>query len=88
VDDTLERVKQAIAHQLEGTEPEIVALITPQTSIKDLPFDSLDIVEVVMKLEEVFNLEIPDEAVEGFVSVQDVVEFIDHEAGGTEADLG
>jgi acyl carrier protein len=44
--------------------------------IEDLGADSLDIVELVMKMEEEFGIEIPDEEAEKIKTVNDVVEYI------------
>ena len=48
-----------------------------ESSFEDLDADSLDIVELVMSLEEEFNLEISDEEVEKIKSVGDVVRYIE-----------
>ncbi len=45
--------------------------------INDLGADSLDIVELVMKMEEEYGIEIPDEDAEGLSSVQDVANYLD-----------
>ena len=51
--------------------------ITPEASfIDDLGADSLDIVELIMALEEEFDLEIPDADAEKVVTVSDVVDYI------------
>jgi len=44
---------------------------------EDLKFDSLDLVEIVMELEDYFKLSIPDEAVQHFNCVKDLVEYVD-----------
>ena len=72
-DAILEKVKEVIVEQL-GVEDEV---IKPDTSfIDDLGADSLDIVELIMALEEEFDLEIPDGDAEKVVTVGDVVEYI------------
>ena len=49
-------------------------VVTPEASVvDDLGADSLDVVELVMALEEEFNLEIPDEEAEKIKSVQDIL---------------
>ena len=48
---------------------------------KDLGADSLDTVELVMALEEAFDIEIPDEAAEGIATVGDAVKFIEEKKG-------
>lgn len=68
-----ERVKQIIVEQLDVAEDEV----TPEASfIDDLGADSLDIVELVMAMEEVFDVEIPDEEAENIRTVQDAVNYI------------
>jgi len=68
-----ERVRDIIAEQL-GTD---ASEITMESSfVDDLGADSLDIVELIMALEEEFNMEIPDEEAEKISTVGDVVEYI------------
>lgn len=68
-----EKVKQIIADKLSLDEDEI----TMEASfIDDLGADSLDIVELIMALEDEFDMEIPDEEVENISTVADVVEYI------------
>jgi len=70
----VEKVKQIIAEQLGVEEDEV----TPSSSfIDDLGADSLDTVELVMALEENFDLEIPDEAAEKIRTVQDAIDYIE-----------
>ena len=70
----VEKVKQIISEQLGVDEAEV----TPSSSfIDDLGADSLDTVELVMALEENFDLEIPDEAAEKIRTVQDAVDYIE-----------
>ena len=67
------KVKEIIVEQLGVAE----TAITPEASfIDDLGADSLDIVELIMALEEEFDLEIPDADAEKVVTVNDVVEYI------------
>ena len=68
-----ERVKQIIADQLGIDENEIAM---ESSFIDDLGADSLDIVELIMALEEEFNIEIPDEEAEKISTVGDIVEYI------------
>ncbi len=68
-----ERVRNIICDQL-AVEPEKVTL--PASFIDDLGADSLDIVELVMTMEEEFDLEIPDEDAEKIKSVNDVINYI------------
>jgi len=69
-----EKVKQIIAEQLGVEESEV----TPSASfVDDLGADSLDTVELVMALEENFDIEIPDDAAEKIRTVQDAIDYID-----------
>ena len=72
-DDIFARVKKIVAEQLE-VEPSDV---TPEANFaNDLHADSLDTVELVMALEEEFDIEIPDEAAEKITTVQACVDYI------------
>lgn len=68
-----ERVKNIIVDQLGVSKEEL----TPQASfIEDLGADSLDIVELIMALEEEYEMEIPDEDAEKIQTVEDVINYI------------
>ena len=72
-EEIFDKVKEIIIEQLGVTE----SSITMEASfIDDLGADSLDIVELIMALEEEFDLEIPDSDAEKVVTVGDVVEYI------------
>lgn len=75
--DIYERVKGIIAEQLGVEESEIKP---PSSFVDDLGADSLDVVELVMALEEEFNIEIPDEDAEQIGTVEEAVEYIEHRA--------
>lgn len=69
-----DRVIDIVAEQL-GVEKEKV---TPDTSfVNDLGADSLDTVELVMELEEEFEINIPDDAAEKIQTVSQAIEFIE-----------
>ena len=68
-----ERVKEIIIDQL-GVEEKQVELAA--SFIDDLGADSLDTVELVMALEEEFDIEIPDEEAEKIATVQQAVDYI------------
>lgn len=68
------KIKDIIVEQL-GVDPEKVKL--EASFIDDLGADSLDIVELVMAMEEAFDLEIPDEEAEKLRTVGDVVGFLE-----------
>jgi acyl carrier protein len=58
--------------------------VTPDANIlDDLGADSLDVVELVMSLEEEFNIEVPDEEVEGMRTVSDVERYVIKAVGAT-----
>ena len=72
-EEVFEKVKGIIVEQLGARE----ASLTMEASfIDDLGADSLDIVELVMALEEEFDMEIPDSDAEKVVTVGDIVEYI------------
>ena len=68
-----EKVQEKVAEQL-SIDPEEVTM--ESSFIEDLGADSLDIVELLMALEEEFDIEIPDEEAEKLVTVGDVVDYI------------
>ena len=73
-EEVLEKVKGIIVEQLGVSDS---AVVTMEASfIDDLGADSLDIVELVMALEEEFDIEIPDSDAEKVVTVGDVVDYI------------
>lgn len=72
-EEIFEKLKPIVVEQL-GVDEESVT--EEATFVDDLSADSLDIVELVMSLEEEFDLEIPDEEAEKIVTVGDVVEYI------------
>ncbi len=67
------KVVQIISEQLGKDESEISM---SSNFIEDLDADSLDTVELVMALEEEFEVDIPDEAAEKITTVQSAVDFI------------
>ena len=72
-DEIAERVKSIIVEQLGVSMEEV----TPEASfIEDLRADSIDIVELIMALEEEYDMEIPDEDAEKIQTVQDVLSYI------------
>lgn len=72
-----ERVKQIVAEQLGVDEDQV----TPEAAfMDDLGADSLDTVELVMALEEEFDIEISDEDAEKIQKVQDAIDYISQSA--------
>ncbi len=78
VNDLSDRIQSMVAEQL-GVEP---AEVTKDASIfDDLGADSLDVVELVMILEEAFNIEVPDDAVEEMRTIGDIQRFVESHVG-------
>ena len=75
-EEVFEKVKGIIVEQLGVSE---TSVNMESSFIDDLGADSLDIVELIMALEEAFDIEIPDADAEKVVTVGDVVDYIkDH----------
>ena len=78
-----EKIKAIVVEQLGVEEKDVV----PTASfVEDLGADSLDLVELIMSLEEAFStperkLEIPDEAAEKIVTIQDAMDYIKEQGG-------
>jgi len=71
--EIFERVKKIVVEQLEVSAEDV----KPEANFaNDLNADSLDTVELVMALEEEFDIEIPDEAAEQIATVQAAVDYI------------
>lgn len=73
----LEDVKEVVIEQLDCDAAEVKE---DSKFIEDLGADSLDVVELVMALEEKFDLEIPDEDAEGIQTVADAIKYIEDNA--------
>jgi acyl carrier protein len=69
-----QKVKQIIVEQLGVDEGQVDG---SASFVDDLGADSLDIVELVMALEEAFELDIPDEDAEKITTVKDAVDYIE-----------
>ena len=70
-----EKVKAILSNQFDVAED----TITLDTNIADdLGADSLDVVDMLMSLEDEFNVEIPDEEIENIKTVGDIVHFIEN----------
>ncbi|AXP61268.1 acyl carrier protein [Haemophilus influenzae] len=71
-----ERVKKIIVEQLGVKEEDV----KPEASfVEDLGADSLDTVELVMALEEEFDIEIPDEEAEKITTVQSAIDYVQND---------
>ena len=69
-----EKVRDIIVDQLDADES---AVTMDASIIDDLGADSLDVVDLVMSIEEEFDVEIPDEEVKNIKTVGDIVKFIE-----------
>ena len=70
--ETARKVTSIIAEKLHID----AATINPQSTLQDLGADSLDMVDIVMKVEEEFGIEINDEDAEKLHNVQDVINYV------------
>ena len=70
--DTLNKVTDIIVQKLKVDKN----IVTPVATLQDLGADSLDMVEIVMKLEEQFGIEINDEDAEKLHNVNEVVDYV------------
>ncbi|MBP3816020.1 MAG: acyl carrier protein [Firmicutes bacterium] len=71
-----EKIKEIIMEQLSVDE----AMVTMETNLmKDLEADSLDAVEIIMAIEEEYDIEIPDEEAEKFQLVGDLVKYVEEQ---------
>ncbi len=68
-----EKVKAIIIDQLSITDED---MITMDTTLEDLGADSLDMVEVIMAIEDEFDVQIKDEDLETLKSVSDLIDYI------------
>lgn len=73
-----DRLKKIVAEQL-GVEES--AVVPKAKIIEDLGADSLDIVELVMAMEEAFEIDVPDEDAENFQTVEDAINFVQRTEG-------
>jgi acyl carrier protein len=69
----LDKIKEVVAEQLDVSVDEIKE---DSKFVEDLGADSLDVVELVMALEEEFDIEIPDEDAEKIQTVKDALDYI------------
>ena len=70
----LEKVKAILSEQFDVEEDSI----TPDTNLsEDLEADSLDVVDLLMSIEDEFEIEVPDEEIENIKTVDQLVKYID-----------
>ena len=72
--ETAAKIKKIVAEHLGVDEAKIT---DTSAFVDDLGADSLDQVELVMAFEEAFNIEIPDDAAEKIVTVNDAISYVD-----------
>jgi acyl carrier protein len=78
--EIFDKVKEIVTEQLSVE----AGNVTPQANFaNDLGADSLDTVELVMALEEEFDIEIPDEAAEQITTVQQAVDYISNKTAAS-----
>lgn len=70
-----EKIKEIILDQLGLDDDQEISMET--SLMKDLEADSLDAVEIIMAIEDEFDVEIPDEDAEAFKSVGDIVKYVE-----------
>ncbi len=71
---TFEKIKEIIMEQLSVEESQVN---TDTSLMKDLEADSLDAVEIIMAIEDEFDIEVPDEDAEKFLCVGDIVKYVE-----------
>lgn len=76
---TFERVKKVVVDRLKVSDDEVTE---SASFVDDLGADSLDVVDLVMGLEEEFDIEIPDEDAEKIQTVEQAVAYIDQKTSG------
>lgn len=75
--EIFEKIKDIVIDQLGVEDPDRIQMDTSMT--KDLEADSLYVIEVIMAIEEEFDIEIPDEEAEQFTTMEDIVNYVaDH----------
>ena len=71
--NTFEQVKQMIVERFGVSEEKVV----PEMTFEDLGADSLDVVELVMEMEDTFNVQFEDSRIEALNNVGDAVDYIE-----------
>jgi acyl carrier protein len=77
--DVAERLRSTVAKELKQN----VSSITPEHTLRgDLKLNSLDAIELMFRIEEEFDLSIPDDDMQGFVKVGDVIDYLQRRLSG------
>lgn len=74
-----DRIREIIAEQLNIDDVEEITMDTSLT--KDLEADSLDAVEIIMAIEDEYEIEIPEEDAEQFQVVRNLVKYVEEQIG-------
>lgn len=72
--DTVEKVIDLVASKLGVDKAKVV----PTATLEDLGADSLEVIELVMRLEDLFDIQIDDEDIEKLKTIDDLVSYIHH----------
>jgi acyl carrier protein len=77
--DVAERLRSTVAKELKQD----ISSITPEHTLRgDLKLNSLDAIELMFRIEEEFDLSIPDDDMQGFVKVGDVIDYLQRRLSG------
>jgi acyl carrier protein len=72
--ETIDKIRSILAERLDTAPEEI----HEGTSVQDdLGADSLDIVDIIMDIEEQFDIQVPEEDIPGLKTVEDIVKYVD-----------
>ena len=72
--DVFEKIQQILADQLDLDTDKITM---DSNIVEDLEADSLDVVDLIMSMEDEFGVEVPDEEIENFHTVGDIVRYVE-----------
>lgn len=70
-----EKIKEIIVEQFNLDDDSVITMDTDL--MEDLDADSLDAVEIIMNIEEEFDIKIPDEDIEGVRTIADIINFLE-----------
>lgn len=71
-----EKIKALIIEQLSVIDPDDIKV---DTTFDSMDVDSIDAVEIIMAIEDEFEIEIPDEVAENFTSIADIMQYLSSE---------